>query len=61
MAAAYAGAKIFLVPPGNCSYAELADVTKEQISLVKSRSMPAPRSGSVQADVDGVSWEKPGP
>ena len=35
VAAADAGAKIFLVPPGNCSSAEHADVTKDQIRLVK--------------------------
>ena len=35
VAAADAGAKIFLVPPGNCGSAEHADVTKDQIRLVK--------------------------
>jgi Lon-like protease len=35
VAAADAGAKVFLVPPGNCGSAEHADVTKDQIRLVK--------------------------
>jgi PDZ domain-containing protein len=39
VAAADAGAKIFLVPPGNCGSAEHADVTKDQIRLVKAPTM----------------------
>jgi PDZ domain-containing protein len=33
------GAKIFFVPPGNCSSAEHADVDKDQIRLVKAPTM----------------------
>ncbi len=39
VAAADAGAKIFFVPPGNCGSAEHADVTKDQIRLVKAPTM----------------------
>ena len=39
VAAADAGAKIFFVPPGNCGSAEHADVTKDQIKLVKAPTM----------------------
>ncbi len=39
MAAADAGAKIFLVPPANCGSAQHADVTKDQIRLVKAPTM----------------------
>jgi Lon-like protease len=37
--AAGAGAKIFFVPPGNCSAARHADVAKDQIRLVKAPTM----------------------
>jgi PDZ domain-containing protein len=39
VAAADAGAKIFLVPPANCSSALGADVTKDEIELVKAPTM----------------------
>ncbi len=39
VAAADAGAKVFFVPPANCSAAEHADVTKDQIKLVKAPTM----------------------
>jgi PDZ domain-containing protein len=39
VAAADAGAKIFLVPPGNCDSALAADVTKDEIKLVKAATM----------------------
>jgi len=39
VAAADAGAKVFFVPPGNCGSAEHADVTKDQIRLVKAPTM----------------------
>jgi PDZ domain-containing protein len=39
VAAADAGAKIFLVPPGNCGSALAADVTKDEIKLVKAPTM----------------------
>ena len=39
VAAADAGAKIFLVPPGNCASAEGADVTKDRIKLVRAPTM----------------------
>ena len=39
VAAADAGAKIFLVPPGNCDSALAADVTKDEIKLVKAPTM----------------------
>jgi PDZ domain-containing protein len=39
VAAANAGAKIFFVPPANCDSALSADVTKEQIKLVKAPTM----------------------
>ena len=39
MAAADAGAKIFLVPPANCDSALKADVTKDDITLVKAPTM----------------------
>jgi PDZ domain-containing protein len=39
VAAADAGAKIFLVPPDNCGSAQHADVTKDQIRLVKAATM----------------------
>lgn len=37
--AARAGAKVFFVPPGNCSAARHADVAKDQIRLVKAPTM----------------------
>jgi PDZ domain-containing protein len=39
VAAANAGAKIFLVPPANCDSALNADVTKDDITLVKAPTM----------------------
>ena len=39
VAAADAGAKIFLVPPANCDSALKADVTKDDITLVKAPTM----------------------
>ena len=39
VAAADAGAKIFLVPPANCDSALNADVTKDEIKLVKAPTM----------------------
>jgi PDZ domain-containing protein len=39
VAAADAGAKIFFVPPGNCRSAVHADVSKDQIRLVKAPTM----------------------
>ena len=39
VAAADAGAKIFLVPPGNCDSAQHADVKKGEIRLVKAPTM----------------------
>lgn len=39
VAAADAGAEIFLVPPGNCESALNADVTKDEIKLVKAVSL----------------------
>jgi PDZ domain-containing protein len=39
VAAADAGAKIFLVPPGNCDSAEAVDVTRDEIKLVKAETM----------------------
>ena len=39
VAAADAGAKIFFVPPANCGSAEHADVTKDEIRLVKAPTM----------------------
>ncbi|MEO5708615.1 MAG: PDZ domain-containing protein [Nocardioidaceae bacterium] len=39
VAAADAGAKIFLVPPANCDSALNADVTKDDITLVKAPTM----------------------
>lgn len=39
VAAADAGAKVFLVPPGNCGSALAADVTKDEIKLVKAPTM----------------------
>jgi Lon-like protease len=39
VAAADAGAKIFLVPPGNCDSAVAADVTEDEIKLVKAETM----------------------
>ena len=39
VAAADAGAKIFLVPPDDCGSAQHADVTKDQIRLVKAATM----------------------
>ncbi len=39
VAAADNGAKIFFVPPANCSSAEKADVKKDQIRLVKAPTM----------------------
>ncbi len=39
VAAAQTGAKIFLVPPANCSSAEKADVNQDQIKLVKAPTL----------------------
>jgi PDZ domain-containing protein len=39
VAASEAGAKIFLVPPDNCDSAENADVSKDDIKLVKAPTM----------------------
>ena len=39
VAAADAGAKIFLVPPANCDSALDADVTKDEIKLVKAPTL----------------------
>jgi PDZ domain-containing protein len=39
VAASAAGAKIFLVPPANCTAAEHADVNEDQIRLVKASTM----------------------
>jgi PDZ domain-containing protein len=39
VAARNAGAKVFLVPPGNCSAALQADVRKDEIRLVKAPTM----------------------
>jgi PDZ domain-containing protein len=39
VAAASAGAKVFFVPPGNCTAARHADVAKDRIRLVKAPSM----------------------
>ena len=59
VAAADAGAKIFLVPPRNCGEAEHADVDKDQIKLVKAPTMHSAVS-SLEAYADNKDANLPG-
>ena len=58
VAAADAGAKIFLVPPANCDSALHADVTKDDILLVKAATLKS-AVGSLKAYAQDPSADLP--
>jgi PDZ domain-containing protein len=59
VAARDAGAKIFLVPPGNCGSALNADVSKDEIKLVKAPTLHSAVE-SLEAYAESTSADLPG-